>query len=159
MKLSENIYNFESDLRLSELNEKLSSRTLAKDFLIMEKTNKDFIGQVQGNKFSIISSWFPLGSACVIKGEIKQEDTPQISLLTTLHIAFRILYALWAIVMFGMIIFSSIENFHLGSIVALIIGLILFRMFMHGVYVISRNQAVKKIEKMLNLKRNTRGIT
>lgn len=155
-KISENIYNFNCDLNLYEIQTRLHERVLEKESLTMERTKKDFIGKIHGNQFSIIDSWFPIGAACVINGEIDEGEFTQINLTTSLHKAFRILFTIWVLAITGLIIFGSIgsphERFSIAPYFTLVLIVIFFRLFLHGIYVLARNRATKKLEWILELR-------
>jgi hypothetical protein len=155
-KLSENNYDFITDLHPNEIKARLQERILKKENLIMERTKMDFIGKIHDNQFSIIDSWFPVGAACVIKGLINEGESTHINLITSLHKAFRILFTIWAIAIAGLLIYGSINapnrQFSIGSFFALLIAIIFFRLFLHGIYILARNKATKKLEWILELK-------
>jgi hypothetical protein len=86
-------------LHPEEIIDRLRSRTLKKKNLTMEFTNKDFIGRIEQNSFSIFDSSFflPYGAACILNGTIN--STSDIIMTTTLHKAFRVLFVVWVIAM------------------------------------------------------------
>lgn len=153
MKISEDSYLFNSNLNPLEFESILNEKTLKKNYLVMESTNKEFIGLVEGNKFSIIDSFFPIGVACVIKGEIKGKDTSEISIVTSLHKAFRILYIIASVAFILSIIwliFSSINQGHtFAPFLILLIIIPLYRLMLHGLYIYSRNRGIKKLKQLL----------
>ena len=157
-KLSENSYFFISDINSNEIKARLHERILRKESLTMERTQKDFIGKLYENKFSLIDSWFPIGSACVIDGIINGDDSTQINLTTSLQKAFQILFLIWIIVITGLVILGSIktsnQSFSIGPYFVLLIGIVFFRLFIHGIYVLARNSSINKLEWILELKQN-----
>jgi uncharacterized membrane protein YecN with MAPEG domain len=152
MKLSTDTFDFQTSLNSSELTSRLSERTLASSKLVMKTTSKDFIGAVSGQEFRLISSWFPIGAACVVSGHFDSENG-RIVLATTLHRAFRILYNIWAIVITALVIFGLTATSELTSWMIGIFGFIfmatLFRFFLHGVYVIARKKVIHKLSGLL----------
>jgi hypothetical protein len=153
MKLDHDKYQISTNLKKEEILSILSDRTLIKMSLITEKTNKDFIGQINGSNFSVINSSFTIGAACVINGRI---DNSNIDLNTNLHRGLRILFWFWLIALIGVITFFSLKDFYLlkylGTILTLLVGAVIFRAVIHFVYIQSRNQAINKLKRLLSVK-------
>jgi hypothetical protein len=153
-KYSEDIFELKSQLTPVEIADRLQSRTLIKKRLTAEFTDKDFIGKIQGDTFSIFdSAKFPSGVACVMHGEIK--DTSEINLTTTLHRGFRILIWVWAFVMTGVFVGTSfIDSDRVDLVVVVIfmpIMILFFRLILHGYYVYARNRGLKKLKGLLKI--------
>ncbi len=153
MKLSHDTYHISTNLTKEEILSILNDRTLKKTSLITEKTNKDFIGQINGDTFAVIDSAIRIGAACVINGRI---DNSNIVLNTNLHKAFQLLFWFWLIALICVITFFSLKNFdllkYLETTLTLLIGAVIFRAVIHFVYLQSRNNAVKKLKGILNVK-------
>lgn len=152
MKFSQDKYHLTTTLTKNEILSILRDRTLKKMSLISEKTDKDFIGQINETSFSIIDSAFSIGAACVINGHI---DNSNIHINTKLHHGFRILFWFWFIAILGVNSFFSFKNFsllnYLGTTLAIIIGAVVFRSVFHLVYLRSRNQAIAKLNRLLKV--------
>jgi hypothetical protein len=156
-KYSEDKFQLKSQLTPYEITQRLTTRTLKAKVLGTQPTDKDFIGQVDNNTFEFIDSTFfpiPYGGACVFKGTINQDST--ISLVTTLHKLFRKLFIIWLIVMsFLFITFWTINSRNLNGLAAIIIGMplisFLFRLFLHGMYVLGRNKGLSKMRRLLDV--------
>lgn len=155
-KYSEDKFEFKSRLTPIEIIERLSNRTLEKKVLGMVMTDKDFIGRINQDSFEIIESSFfiPYGASCILKGTINQAST--INLVTTLHKAFRMLFIIWLIAMTMLFLtFWIIDSAPLDGLLAIIIGMpiiaTLFRLFLHGMYVLARNKGLGKIKILLEV--------
>ena len=156
-KYSEDKFELKSRLTPSEINQRLTNRTLIKKVLGTQPTDKDFIGQIEKDTFRVIDATFfpiPYGGACIINGVINQDST--ISLATTLHKAFRILFIIWLIVMSLLFLtFWTISSRDINGLIAIIIGMpllaFLFRLFLHGMYVLGRNKGLSKMKKLLDI--------
>jgi len=152
-RVSEDNYHLKCALSANEVRNRLSDRTLKKNSLTMVSTDLDFIGRIQENSFSIIDSFFPTGVACVMSGELK--GNLEIHLTTSLHRGFRVLFTIWAIgfalafIILGITQLTSLE--FLGLTFVFLIAVSLFRLFIHGVYVIARNRGVNKLKRVLEL--------
>jgi len=153
-KYSENTYEFKSRLSSDEIIGRLKNRTLKKETLAMVLTDKDFIGRIEHDSFSIIDSTYPLpyGAACVLKGTITPDS--QIILTTTLHKAFRILFLVWIIVVTTLFLtFWILDSARIDGLFAFVIGMpiiaILLRLFLHAMYALTRNKALKKVKRIL----------
>jgi hypothetical protein len=153
-KYSEDKFEFKSRLNPNEIIDRLKNRTLKKETLGMVLTDKDFIGRIEKDSFSIIDSSYPLpyGAACILKGTISSES--QITLTTTLHKAFRILFFVWIIAMTTLFItFWILDSARIDGLLAIVIGMpiitLFFRLFLHLMYVPARNNALKKVKRIL----------
>ena len=151
-------YKFELQSRLTpgDITQRLSNRTLKNQALAMVFTNKDFIGRIDGDCFSIIDSSFPLpyGAACILNGTIT--PTSAIILSTTLHRAFRMFFRVWLIGMALLFMaFWIIDSAEINELLAFIIGMpivaFLFRLFLHGMYLLARNHGLNKMKKILDV--------
>jgi hypothetical protein len=118
----------------------------------MERTNKEFIGRIGETDFAIIDSWFPIGVACVTKGKFQKLENTRIEITTRLHLGFRILFGIWVVLTLGIItieMLSSDQQFTIVILVGVLIMIILFSLFLHGIYVLARNRVIKKIERIV----------
>jgi hypothetical protein len=152
---SEEKFELRSQLTPNEIIGRLSERTLRKNILGMELTDKDFIGKINADSFEIIDSSFfmPYGASCVLKGTVSQTST--ISLVATLHKAFRVLFIVWLIVMTILFLtFWIIDSARIDGLLAFLIGMpicaALFRLFLHGMYVLARNKGLTKMKTLLD---------
>lgn len=154
-KYSLDNYNIKSRLTEGQIIDRLNDRTLKKKHLTMESTDKDFIGRINADKFEIFNnSFIPYGAACVLQGTIN--STSDIKLTTTLHKAFRILFVVWTIGMSLLFLISwLLTSSTLNSLLAFLIGMpiliLLFRLFLHGMYLLARNKGLKKLKKVLEV--------
>jgi hypothetical protein len=153
-KYSQDNYTLKSNLVLAEVKAILKENTLIKKNLTSEFTNKNFIGRIQEDTFSIFDSApFPSGVACIIHGEIR--STSEITLTTTLHKGFRVLLLVWAIVMSAIFIgFCFIDPTRIDLLVFTVfmpIAIFLFRLVLHGYYVYTRNRALRKLRRILSV--------
>jgi len=155
-KYSEDIFELRSRLTPNEIMERLSGRTLKKKVLGMVLTDKDFIGRIDQDSFEVIDSSFfiPYGASCILKGTVNPTST--ITLVTTLHKAFRVLFLIWLITMTLLfIIFWITDSTPIDGLLAIIIGMpiiaTLFRLFLHGMYVIARNSGLTKMKRILEV--------
>jgi ABC-type phosphate/phosphonate transport system permease subunit len=154
--LSQNTYSFTSHLPPDELGRRLHDRTLKSNFLGMQKTDRDFIGKPGRHNFSVISAFFPIGFACVITGELKGLDTSDLTLTTSLHPIFTMLLIactgtlLGAAILFTMLADSGRSIMLLSALSVLSVAAI-FRLITHGVYIYARNEAIRKITRILEL--------
>lgn len=151
-RYSEDTYILKSELSPSEIVSSVSQNTLIKKSLTAEFTNKKFIGRVESDSFSIFDSApFPSGVGCIIHGKIK--ETSEISLTTTLHKGFRILFLVWALVMSTLFIaFWFIDPSRIDLLAFFIfmpVAILFFRIVLHGYYVFARNRALRKLKALL----------
>lgn len=154
--LSEDKFELKSPLTEKEIYDRLQKRTLKKRWLSMSWTNKELIGHVDSESFSVISSSFPFpyGAACVVNGKVKPMS--EITLTTTLHKAFRILFLVWLIFMTVGLIFTwfSESGGLVGAFWILfgmgIVGFIL-RLYLHGMYLWARRDVMKKLKRILEI--------
>jgi hypothetical protein len=154
-KYSVDVYDFKSPLTNNQILERLDQRTLKKKYLTMESTDKDFIGRIQDDKFEIFQAvFFPYGAACILQGTIT--PTSDIKLTTTLHKGFRILFVAWIIVMTALFLVTwMLNSAKLDALIIFVIGMpigiLFFRLFLHGVYVLARNNGLRKIKDILEV--------
>jgi len=153
-KYSVDTYIFNSPLSRIQIHEELNQRTLVKESLTMEWTEKDFIGRLNDEQFELFqASFLPYGAACIINGKIS--PTSEIQITTSLHGAFRIMFFTWAIAMTILIIVSSylLREVPFDGIIKDILGLtiatLFFRLFLHLSYIMARNNGVKRIKEIL----------
>jgi VIT1/CCC1 family predicted Fe2+/Mn2+ transporter len=154
MKFSTDRFNIPISLSPSELTNRLSEQTQSSWNFMMKPTTKKFIGTVTSQGFKVISSSFPIGGVCVMEGKLTGDER-QIQLKTSVNRAFRILYVVWLVGMFtlnlvGMIIsrITEISTWIRASVIFIIVA-ILFRLLIHGIYVLSRNSSVKRLKEHL----------
>jgi hypothetical protein len=155
-KYSEDTFELKSRLTPNEIIERLTGRTLKKNILGMVPTDKDFIGRINQDSFEVIDSSFfiPYGASCIIKGTVNPTST--ITLVTTLHKAFRILFLIWLIGMTVLFLtFWIINSAPIDGLFAIIIGMpimaTLFRLFLHGMYILARNKGLGKIKALFEV--------
>lgn len=153
-KFSQDTFQLKSKLTSDELLDRLREHTLEKRSLSMSSTTRNFIGDVGTDSFSIISSSFPLpyGATCVVRGRIVAAST--ITVTTTLHKGFRILYAVWLLPMISAALFFWLNQSTdlLGVSILIIMAVAsIFRLYLHGMYVWARNEVLKKLKKLLEI--------
>jgi hypothetical protein len=154
-KYSVDVYDFKSDLTSNQMLDRLTQRTLKKKYLTMESADKDFIGRIQGDKFEIFyATFFPYGAACIFQGTITPAS--EIKLTTTLHKGFRILFTVWIIVMAALFLVTWVLNSAkpdtlVAFVIGMPIGILFFRLFLHGVYLLARNNGLQKLKEVLEI--------
>lgn len=154
-KYSEDKFEFKSRLTPMEIMERLSKRTLEKKVLGMVLTDKDFIGRINQGSFEIIDSSFPLpyGASCILTGTIS--TTSHIALTTTLHKAFHVLFIVWIMAITILFLAFWIQSPELSGLLTFIIGMpitaLLFRSFLHVMYVQARNKGLTKVKSILEV--------
>lgn len=152
---SRNEYRFSSKLTSLEIYKLLVENTLEKDLLVMVRTKKLFMERLKENAFSLISSsMFPYGAICVSRGEIKGDKNAKLVIFTKVHPAFIILWIIWLVTMILLVFLLEDFNGLMKMLPILLIGAFLFRLFIHGMYVLSRNNVIDKYKKVLELRRN-----
>jgi len=121
----------------------------------MESTDKDFIGRIQDDKFEVFqASFLPYGAACIIGGTIS--STSDIKVTTSLHNGFRILFTVWVVAITTLFVVTwFIGPRQFDSLIAFIIGMpimtFLFRLFLHGAYILARDKGLKKLKGVLGI--------
>ena len=152
-KYSEDKFEFKSPLTPDAIVDRLNDRTLKSKYLVMAFTNKDFIGRVEQNTFKILSSSFPLpyGATCIISGTIT--TTSHISLTTSLHKAFRVLFIVWIIAIATIFFVLQLPDLNdlLVFAIGMSIGSLLFRLYLHVMYVMARNKGLEKLKEVLQI--------
>jgi hypothetical protein len=155
-RYSEDKFELKSQLTSGEIIGRLSERTLKKNVLGMELTEKDFIGKINPDSFEIIdsSSFIPYGASCILKGTVSQTST--ISLVTTLHKAFRVIFIVWMIAMtISFLTFWIIDSARIDGLMAFFIGMpicaVLLRLFLHVMYILARNKGLAKMKTLLDV--------
>ena len=155
-KYSEDKFELRSRLTPNEIIDRLTNRTLEKKVLGMVLTDKDFIGRVHQNSFEVIdsSSFIPYGASCILKGTVNPNST--IDIVTTLHKVFRILFLIWLIVMTILfLVFWIIDSVPIDGQFAILIGMpiiaTIFRLFLHGMYILARNKGLTKMKGILEV--------
>lgn len=154
-KYSVDVYDFKTGLTDNQILDRLNQRTLKKKYLTMESTDKDFIGRIQYNRFEIFqASFFPYGAACILQGTITPDSC--IKLTTTLHTGFRMLFTIWMIAMTTLFLVTwmldpTSPDILLAFVIGMPIGILIFRLFLHGVYVLARNNGLRKIKEVLEI--------
>ena len=157
-KYSVDTYDFKSHLTDKQIHDRLNQRTLKKKYLTMESTDKDFIRRIQEDKFEIFqASFLPYGAACILGGTIS--STSNIKVTTSLHNGFRILFVVWVVAITTLFIVTwFIGSRQFDGLIAFIIGMpimtFLFRLFLHGVYVLARDKGLKKLKDVLDIGQN-----
>jgi hypothetical protein len=154
---SYSVDTFEMNSRLpyDQILDRLNQRTLRKESLTMKLTDKDFIGRIQDNKFEIFQAcFFPYGALCVLQGTIS--PTSQLQVTTSLHKGFRFLFAAWVasmtILFFAFWLSDPVDFVPLVAfLVGMPIGGFLFRLYLHGAYVLARNSALRKMKEVLEI--------
>lgn len=157
MSISQNHYTLTIYKSISEIRELLSKNTLereSKKSIAREMTKKIFIGEVKDKDFAIIDS-SPVGIICKLDGTLQfiSDKQTDIKIETNIQRVFKRLFIIWlALISIGIIIgpFLPGQNFSFPVIVLFIIVILVFRFIGHGVYCISRNKSIRKIEDLLS---------
>lgn len=158
-KFSTNTFHLKTHLPPDQIISTLEAHTLKREVLAMVSTDKDFIGRIGSNSFEVIGSssfhFLPYGGACVLKGTVNPDST--IALVTTLHKAFRILFKAWVVVMTALFFVLGFWLYDSTGIVEVLlfaivfpICAVLFRLYLHGAYVLARNKALDKLIILLD---------
>jgi hypothetical protein len=149
-------FEFRSRLTQGEVIDRLHKRTLSKKILGMVLTNKDFIGRVNTESFTVIDSSYPIpyGAACILSGAISPAS--ELVITTTLHKAFRIMWLICVILLVGVLTISSVVQSGdfatlLVSLVLMVIAVAVLRLFLHYMYVLARNRAIEKMKTILEV--------
>ena len=154
MSLSEQTITLSSKLSLIEVKEILLSNTLLKEGLVVEKTERLFIGQVQDSRFKIIRAT-PIGSICVVTGQFENNNNSvSITIHTRLHPVYIGLFIGWLVVLTLVILGFAIKNSKLGDTVGpficLIAGAGALSFSIHLAYTNVRRQVINLIETAIN---------
>lgn len=124
--------------------------TYIKHSLSYEKTDKTFIGKMSSERFDLIDASSRIGIFCVLSGTVKPGSDIQIT--TSLHPTFRILFMVWMAVLLTLSVFSNTPKFawpsFLLQLLMVAIVAFIFRLCLHGVYLISRNSTLLKFKKI-----------
>lgn len=146
---------FKSDLTFEQLRNALRDTTLEKKRLMMEITEKDFIGLIGHDTFTIFhASIFPPGRICVIEGVVS--PTSDVSISTRPPHGLKVVVIAW-------VIFALVSTFtldtqsgdalsHWLAIAGFYSGVILFCLIMAVMYVAVRNSAIEKLKVVLRLR-------
>ncbi len=153
MKISSNTYELQAKESKSEFLKSLRKDTKKSGSLTMSVTNKHFIGLVSNDSFKVITSLFPVGAVCVIESLPSEQN--HVKFKTRINKAFIVLLGLWFMALLAVSIILPLsldQEFSYSNIIGLLIGLLIFRIFLHGVYIISRNGALNRFKKVMNIK-------
>ena len=152
IRLSTDNYILKSVVTTDDLLKLVQENTLNHS-LVMTSTKRSFIGRIESNSFKIISSsWLPYGAFCVVTGKIKANSSTEIR--TSLHKAFRVLFFVWIVFVIASAIFIGIQQEFtytdwLVECLGFIVLVILFRLYLHGLYVWTRNHSIKRLSILL----------
>jgi hypothetical protein len=150
---SQNKYALSIEKSPTLIKEILSRNTLYKKYLVRALTPKLFIGQVNDDGFYIIES-SARGVACTLKGKFKIIDkkTTLVEIETNLHKAFTILSIIFAAFVVVAAIVTFINQAEPISMELFLIPLfagVLYRLFIHVVYILARNRSIRELEFLL----------
>lgn len=155
-RFSEDRFVLQSNLTQREIVDTIERNTLKTRSLVMKLTSKDFIGKVGNDSFKLIPSSFPIpyGAVCILRGDVS--DGSSIVLTSTLHKAFRIIFLVWFIGMtMTLLIFWMIESGGITDLFSILIGMpivgLIFRLYLHGMYVLARDHGLKKMKDVLQI--------
>jgi hypothetical protein len=153
MSLSSDQYTLTTPLPIPEIREKLYNNTLVKDVLVRQRTDKQFIGEVDEDGFYLISS-SRIGVICTLKGTFENDGQNSIiEIESKIHRAFIILFACWSIFIIVAPIIAGILNpkqkFSFSLFLLLLIAVVAARFLLHLVYVRSGNRAIKEIKAII----------
>lgn len=115
-------------------------------------TTCKFIGEVGDDWFKIIGS-DKKSVVCIVEGQIEAtQESSIINIRSRTRKAFIVLFYIWCVVIFLLsTIFPLVSKkaFAVGPIILLPIMAIIFRLFIHYLYVRGRNKTVKLIRELL----------
>lgn len=146
---------FTSEITLQEIKQVLRENTKKSYSLVYSNTKYDFIGFVEKNRFSLISTWSPLGPTCVFNGVIDTDMETIITIETRVNNGFKALYLFWLIGMASVFTFLAIDDGKLSTGFVVLSGyLILSFLFYKLISIISklsRKHGIKSLIKVLSL--------
>ncbi|NCD70679.1 hypothetical protein [Mucilaginibacter agri] len=153
MSYSKDHFTLSTKLTKAEVEEKISNGTLRRSSLLVEKTDKLFIGQINNQGFRIIGAT-PIASLCVARGVFKDaNDITEIQVETSLHKPFLILFTCWFVVLTMVIVGFAIKNSEIISYISrfliLMFAATIFRLLLHLGYVRSRDNTISMIESIV----------
>lgn len=131
--------------------ERLTRRIEKSERLISKRTEKSFIGLINGNEFRLISSETGKGALCVLNGKIKnQEGTAVVEINTPFKVIFSIFMLLPIIGLLFQIV-NKTENFSFIFIIVCILQIVLIRYFFIELFFrIFSKQSVNKLSDVLD---------
>lgn len=151
-KLSTDHYHFKSKLSTEQIKEKLIRATTDIKTGVRFNTTHDFIGTVSEDGFSIMNTEIGIGSVCVMNGNVKESS--ELELIAIVHKGFIVLFVCWAVAIGLAFLVIMVMDFSLGSLLYVplfLFAAIAFRLFIHVVYIISRNKALTKLKTIFEL--------
>jgi hypothetical protein len=150
---SKNNYTLTIPKSIAEAREILLINTLDRTTLMMENTDKLFIGKIQGSGFFVMGS-SKIGLFCTLNGKFEsKEGSTIIEIETKLQKAFfrLLIFAVLAIAVpvFMPYIIGQNLNFSIAPFIQWFFMALLFYYLFRAAYIVSRNQGIKQLEKLL----------
>lgn len=149
------MFHFTSNLSVTDVRQRISKNTLIKTRLTPEKTDKTFIGTVDADGINIITSSI-IGVACTLRGKLSRgtgKNNTHIDIETRTQRVFIWLILIWMIVVTAAAIVPGVLKaayvFSPLPFLLLIFGAVAFRLFIHGLYIIARNNAITQFKQIL----------
>jgi len=135
--------------------EVLKSKTLESDRLSTTKTNKEFIGQIDGTHFEIIGSEVGIGVFTVLKGNFSSDS---VNVTIEINKPFKILISILFVFSIGVIFYNAFKiGFPkaFGLLIPLIMLVVLIRFIFFGSFFKRSSDLIfRKFTKLLNAKLN-----
>ena len=152
MNLNFNKYVLTSNYNIDEVKERLHHNTLNKTRLLRVITGKRFIGKIHDEGFSLIES-SPLGVMCVLNGKFENTgNKTTVAVEAKIQKAFLILFVIWVIILTSAAIvfgFINDQSFSVKLLLYFLAAAVCFRLFIHLVYIRSRNLSIKIIKDII----------
>ena len=132
--------------------ERLQRRTEKSENLTSQRTNKSFVGIINGNQFKLISSTIGKGSFCVMKGEITDGKG---NVKVEIHNSFKILLSIILCVPIIAILISFVtgtEEFSLFLIVVVLLQILMIRyIFIEFAFKSVSNTSLQRLRDVLDV--------
>lgn len=147
-----NNYEFELTKESSDALSQLEKNTLITESLVSEWTKKVFIGQVNNNRFKIISSKPGYGAFCVLEGNLEsKKGTLQIRIHKAFKIMLSIIYV-FPIIGFTIALFTKEKEIIISLMVPTLMAIIVFRfIFTELAFRIISNKGLKKLSETIGI--------
>jgi hypothetical protein len=154
MNLSRDKYTLTIHDPIPVIKERLCMNTLNRPRLIKEKTYKLLIGEVKMDGFSLIGS-SPIGVLCALNGTFEYVDgkTTTVEIETKIQKVFILLFTAWIIIIGVLMLVAYIIDPGSGPsifrLLLILIATVCFRLFLHLMYIRSRNLAIYTIKNIM----------
>lgn len=149
MFFSNNTYTLNSSLSPEEIQTGLSEKTVQNPDDDHNHKDKEFMGKIEKNTFSLTNSSFPYNMACVFQGNINEGEGIQIH--TSLHRPFKTLYMVWtmAIALFLLVFGIECATAMTPGLATFLFAAIFVRLFMYVTFIMARSKGIDKLKKIL----------